>query len=109
MTKLFNLTKVRLAALRLIHQRPDMDANCLANFLYEGNHIKWKGYYKDDAPRYSSGISGQSSARWSGNYIRPLIDAGLVKKSMSREYLNYRDILNLTDKGREALNGVSSF
>lgn len=96
-----NLTKTRLATLRLIQQKPMVDQAHLAQVLYDSNHIKWKGYYKDDAPKYMYGPSGQSSARWSGNYIGPLIDAGLVKRHNDLNGGFLRHKLTLTEKGRK--------
>lgn len=97
-----NITKIRLAVLRLVQQRPGMDAHSLAQFLYDGNHIKRGEYYKDEAPKHSRNFTGQGSARLSGSISKPLIEAGLIKKT--NEFRRFsRDKLYITKLGLEKL------
>lgn len=96
------ITKTRLAALRIIQQNPGIDAHSICWYLYQGDHIRWKEYLKSDAPKYMSGPSGQSSARWSGAFIKPLISEELISRKMMKNS-GYRYGLFITSKGRDIL------
>lgn len=93
MAKTFNLTPLRLRALRMIHQHPGMVAAKLAD-LCETHDTSWS----KDFNGFKKMNGSQAATRWGARYAQPLIEQGLV--DATHNYYGWAK-LKLTKKGRE--------
>ena len=87
-----NMTETRLAGLRIIKDWPGMYVAEICNHLFEGGHIVWK---RKDGP------SAQAAARWSGQFVSKLVQAGLVKTPYAGD--TGRRSLYITEAGLEKI------
>lgn len=93
MAKKFNLTPMRLRALRMIQQNPDMVASKLAE-LCKTQKTTWDKEFNG----FKKHNGYQAATRWGAQYAQPLIEQGLV--THEHNYYGWAK-LRLTKTGEE--------